>query len=382
MYRLESSFNGARLKSARQYNEMTIGDVAEAIGLTNQAISQFENNKAVPKTENIFGLCNLLGFPREYFFEEDKLNKSTNYTYFRSLLSTSKKKQYAQIEKVKLLTKIFEAIEQFINFPEYKLEFNGLINPEEMADFVRQEWNLGVGPIVNIIDTMEQNGIIISSTFEKSYDIDAYSRVEVINKRTVPIVILGHERTAFRQQFNAAHELGHVLTDGFFDIDELSKLEYKNMEQLMNEFAGALLIPKDMYLKDLLSRGKTDFMFYVELKKKYRVSAAALIVRAHQLGAITMNQYQYLMKQRGQNDFIKEEPYDRDTPVTRPRYLKHAMKLIIENKKVSGDTFMETLASLNVTLHKEMVEQLLGLEVGYLGRYDKASEIILSYNIT
>jgi Zn-dependent peptidase ImmA (M78 family)/DNA-binding XRE family transcriptional regulator len=382
MFRLESSFNGARLKSARQYNKMTIGEVAEAIGLTNQAISQFENNKAVPKTENIFSLSNLLNFPREYFFEEDILNKSTNYTYFRSLSSTSKKNQNAQIEKVKLLAKIFEAIEQYINFPEFKLEYSGSINPEEMAEYVRQHWKLGNGPIYNIIDIMEQNGIIISSTFEKSSDIDAYSRVEVINKRTVPIVILGHERTAFRQQFNAAHELGHVITDGFFDIDEFSKLEYKNMEQLMNEFAGALLIPKDMYLKDLSSKGKTDFMFYVELKKKYRVSAAALIVRAHQLGAITVNQYQYLMKQRGQKDFIKEEPYDKDTPVTRPRYLKHAMKLIIENKKISGDTFMETLSSLNLTLHKEMVEQLLGLELGYLGRYDKAGDIILSYNIT
>ncbi len=377
MYRLESSFNGARLKSARQYNEMTIGEVAEFVGLTNQAISQFENNKAEPKPENIFSLCNLLGFPREYFFEEDNAYKSTNYTYFRSLSTTSKKSQNAQIEKVKLFAKVFEGIEHYVNFPEFKLKNDNLIEPEEMAELVRKEWNLGNGPIYNIIDVMEQHGVIISTTFEKSNNIDAYSRVEIINKRTIPIVILGHEKNVFRQQFNAAHELGHILTDGFFDIEELSKLEYRNMEQHMNEFAGALLIPKDMFLKDLLTKGKTDFKFYVDLKKKYRVSAAALIVRAHQLGAISINQYQYLMKQRAQNGFIKEEPYDKETPIIRPRYIKHAMTLIRDNKKISGDTFLETLSSLNVTLHKEMVEQLLRLEDGFLGRNDKAGEIVL-----
>jgi Zn-dependent peptidase ImmA (M78 family)/DNA-binding XRE family transcriptional regulator len=377
MYRLESSFNGARLKSARQYNEMTIGDVAKAVGLTNQAISQFENNKTEPKAENLFSLCNLLGFPREYFFEKDDSKESNNYTYFRSLSTTTKKSQNAQVEKVKIFAKIFKGIEQYVNFPEFKLQINELMEPEEMAEFVRREWNLGDGPIYNIIDVMERHGIIITTTFEESSNIDAYSRVEFINEKIVPIVILGHEKNAYRQQFNAAHELGHILTDGYFDIDELSKLEYRNMEQHMNEFAGALLIPKSMYLKDLMTKGKTDFTFYSELKKKYRVSAAALIVRAHQLGAISVNQYQYLMKQRAQNGFIKEEPYDKETPIIKPRYIKHAMKIIRDDKNICGDVFLDTLSNLKLTLHKAMVERLLGLEDGFLGRENNGGEIIL-----
>ena len=77
MAKLELSFNGARLKAARQYNSMTIGEVAEALSVSSQSISQFENNKAEPKLENVFLLSNLLGFPKEYFYEYENTNVTT-----------------------------------------------------------------------------------------------------------------------------------------------------------------------------------------------------------------------------------------------------------------------------------------------------------------
>lgn len=56
----------------------------------------------------------------------------------------------------------------------------------------------------------------------------------------------------------------------------------------MNRFAGALLIPEEMLQDDLRGNGKLDIRYYIELKKKYRVSAHALIVCANQIGAITV----------------------------------------------------------------------------------------------
>lgn len=100
MIRIESSFNGARLKKARQFNALTIGEVAEAIGVSNQAISQFENNKAEPKTENLFQLVNLLGFPKEYYFEKDIINVTVGSTYFRSMSSTSKKIKKLRLKRL------------------------------------------------------------------------------------------------------------------------------------------------------------------------------------------------------------------------------------------------------------------------------------------
>jgi len=370
MTMLESSFNGARLKAARQYNAMTISDVAEALMVSNQSISQFENNKTEPRQENLFTLSNLLGFPREYFYERDEKEITVGNTYFRSLASTSKKDRSAQVEKVRLLAKIYEGIQKYIVFPEFNLELKENLAPEELAEYVRNSWELGQKPIYNLIDVMEKHGIVITTAFENNNDIDAYSHVEYMDKKTVPIVVLGYERNVFRQQFNAAHELGHILTDGIYELDELSKADYRDMEKYMNQFAGALLIPGQMLRQDLLGNGKTDIKLYIELKKKYRVSAQALIVRANQLEIITVNQYQYLMKQVAQNNYRKCEPYDRETPLIYPRYLIQAMKLIKIDKKISGSTFMDLLKSMRVSLHKEMVEKLLNLDEGFLADDD------------
>lgn len=366
MSMLESSFNGARLKAARQYNGMTISEVAQALHITNQSVSQFENNKVDPKNENVFLLSNLLGFPREYFYESDNLEVTIGNTYFRSLASTSKKERNSQVEKVRLLVKIYEGIQTYIRFPQFDLEQQDSTNPEELAKYVRGKWGLENKPIYNLIDIMEKHGIIISNAFEKNSSIDAYSHVEVLGKQMVPIVVLGYETNIFRQQFNAAHELGHILTDGMYELEELSKAEYRDMEKFMNQFAGALLMPKDLLLNDLMGRWKLDISYYIELKKKYRVSAQALIVRANQIGAITANQYQYLMKQMSHNNYRKNEPLDDSYPLIFPRYLKHAMNLILKEKRISGDAFMEVLKSQGVSLKKGMVEKLLNLDEGFL----------------
>lgn len=374
---MKSSFNGARLKFARQYNTLTIGEVAEKIGVSTQAVSQFENNKTEPKTENLFQIVNLLGFPKEFYFEEDRTDIKVGTTYFRSMASTSKKDQKSQIEKVKLLGIIYNCIEKFISFPKFNLRCSSIYDLEKLAQEVREQWELGDGPIPNIIDVMERNGVIISSTFEENDKIDAYSQVWMMGREAVPLVVLGHEKNFFRQQFNAAHELGHIITDGVYDIEEMSKLDYRNMENQMNYFAGALLIPKEKYLRDLCSRRKTDYQFYLELKRKYKVSAAALVVRANQLGAISANQYQYIMKQRSVRGYIKEEPYDKEISAFKPRYLKQAMKMIVHDNKISGDEFMD---ELGISLSKSMVEKLLGLDEGYLGRNGKEAPIALFSN--
>lgn len=374
---LESSFNGARLKAARQYNAMTIGDVAQALDVSNQSISQFENNKTEPKLENIFLLSNLLGFPKEYFYERDDANVTMGNTYFRSLASTSKKERNAQVERVKLLSKIYFAIQNYITFPEFDLKMQADKTPEELADYVREKWELGRKPIYNLIDVMEKHGVVITNAFEENKDIDAYSHVEIIERKAVPIVILGYETNIFRQQFNAAHELGHILTDGQYELEELSKAEYRDMEKFMNRFAGALLIPEEMLRDDLRGNGKLDIRYYIELKKKYRVSAQALIVRANQIGAITANQYQYLMKQMSQHGYRTNEPLDDAYQLILPRYLKQAMTMIKRDKKVSGNEFMHMLKTMQLSLHKSMVERLLNLEEGFLVDEISGGEVLL-----
>lgn len=380
MMEVKAGFNGARLKAARLYRGLTIADVASMSDVSKQAISQFENGKTEPKLETLMRLTQVLLFPREYFYEKTQKKISIGDTYFRSLASTTNKERLIQIECVKLLVAIYKAIDEYIAFPKlnlYTVPENFDFDMERLAREVRSYWKLGNKKIPNIINVLETNGVIVNTRFTNGKKIDAYSQIERIDNETIAVIILGDDKeNAFRRNFSAAHELGHLLLDDFFDIEGMSKLEYKEMEDMMNRFAGALLVPEQVYRLELQTNLKTELNFYIELKQKYGVSAAALIVRARQLGELSINQYQYLMKQLSQKGYRTCEPYDRETKQMKPRYLKEAIKMIIEEDKVSGREFLETLSLNGMTLSEDIVENILNLEHGYLSMNDAMGDVL------
>lgn len=374
-------FNGERLKSARLFNKMTISELAENVAVSKQAISQYETNKSEPKLEVLLKLISVLGFPREYFYQSEKKKMAFGDTYFRSLAATSNKERMAQIERVRLFANIVNTIAEYIEFPSlslYELKDSEEIDVEALAESVRQSWGIPENqPIRNIIDEMERHGIVVTDVFTDSAKIDAYSQVMQIEKKPMAIVILGTDKeNAFRRNFSAAHELGHILLDDYFNVNDLTKLEYKEMEDTMHRFAGALLIPREAYTNDLMTTSKVDLNLYIQLKRKYHVSAAALIVRAKNLDIITQNQYQYLMKQLSQKGYRTAEPFDKETPLIKPRYIKQAMKMIIEEDGVTGSDFLNTLQGNNITLSSGLVENILNLPKGYLNRNDDEKEVI------
>ena len=74
-------FNASRLIEARTYNNITGEDLAQAIGVKKQAISQFENEKAFPEYDTACKISEALHFPIQYFFEENynkRKNRSKN----------------------------------------------------------------------------------------------------------------------------------------------------------------------------------------------------------------------------------------------------------------------------------------------------------------
>lgn len=378
--KIKTGFNGERLKAARLYKGLTIADVSNMADVSKQAISQFETGKTEPRLETLLKIIQILQFPREYFYEGQDEEVCVGDTYFRSLASTTNKERMMQIECVKLLVAIYKCINEYITFPKlnlYQVPEDFDLDIEKLAKEVREYWGLGNKKIPNLINVLEMNGIIVNTRFMNGDKIDAYSQVERVNGENIAVIILGDDKeNAFRRNFSAAHELGHLLLDDFYDVEDMSRLEYKEMEDTMNQFAGALLIPEEEYRLELKTNTKTELNFYIELKKKYGVSAAALIVRARQLGEISVNQYQYLMKQLSQKGYRRCEPYDKETKQMKPLYLKTAMKMIIEEDEVSGREFLETLSMQGTTLSEQIVENILNLEEGYLRMHDVVADIV------
>ena len=325
-------FNGERLKNARLYRGKTITDLADETGISKQAISQFENGKATPSIETLLKIMNVLKFPREYFRQVDE--DITVNTFFRALLTTSKKEQLVQVTRTKTLAKIYEFLEEYIDFPEFKIPQIDIenIDIEEITLELRDYWGLGVNPIGNIINVMEKNGIVVSSFKTNESKIDAFTQIHKVNNVERPFVVVGDDKeSAVRRQFSMAHELGHIiLHNNSIEVDELSREEYKMMEEEANNFAAAFLLPKESFLTDVMQY-PNKLEFYVELKRKWKVSISAMIIRAFKLNAITHNQYQYLMKQLSKKGWRVKEPLDDLIVTPKPVLLKKSIDMLITN---------------------------------------------------
>ena len=61
------------------------------------------------------------------------------------------------------------------NFGNIDIEALDLIAIEEIANELREYWKLGEGPIVNLIDVLQENGIVITKLKINNKKIDGFS---------------------------------------------------------------------------------------------------------------------------------------------------------------------------------------------------------------
>jgi Zn-dependent peptidase ImmA (M78 family)/DNA-binding XRE family transcriptional regulator len=367
---LERQFNGSRLREGRIYRGFTITDLADNLGVSKQMISKYENDKAVPTFESLLQISQLLKFPKEYFYE-NAIEVKTGNTYFRSLLTTGKKEREMQHDRVKYLTIIRSLLEEYVDFPELDVpDFTerDTENVEEIAERLRESWGLGDKPVKDIVYLLETKGFVISSLNLDKKSIDAFGSQHEVNGKQYYSIVLGNDKNSFyRRQFDVAHELGHkVLHDPYMNLDDLSKEEFKQIEQEANDFAAAFLLPKDSFYRDVTIH-PNDLMYYKTLKKKWCVSIGAMVMRAYKLGVISDGTYQYMQRSISQKGWRTKEPLDDIKDMRDPVSMKQAVELLIENNYITGDEFMYKLSDhYGLSLYREEVEELLGLEEGYL----------------
>lgn len=382
MSMIRAQFNGERLKAARRFNKLTLAELAEKVNVSKQMLSKYEKDLSQPSAEVIMQLESSLGFPRKFFYEKSMYSNSIGNTYFRSLSKATKKDIEAQKLRVDFLEPIFKLIDDYIELPSANVPtFNADVDIEEAAKKLREEWNLGNGPIKNIVELLEVNGLIVSTSKMNIQEIDAYTQTRKINNRNVYFVILGNDKGSyFRRQFDGAHELGHiVLHEPNLDISTLTSEQEKQIEAEANQFASAFLLPEETFTRDV-SIMPTNLEHYLFLKKKWHVSVGAMVRRAYSLNLITSAQYTTLQRKMSTKGWRTLEPYDENYSPTKPVLLSEAIKVLLDNNIFNGVTLLTTLADqYELSIHPDMFENLIGLANGTLEKYyPKKKGLVLS----
>ena len=377
----QRKFNGERLRNARIYNGISLTELAEKADIKKQSISLYENGKNTPDYERVWTLARILGFPYDYFFQEDKVKAFTETTYFRSQATATKKDRAAQSIKLEYVAQMYETLWNYIEFPTYKnpqIDFIGYDDPldcesqeaidemEAVACEVRECWKIPNGPVKDLQYVLEQNGILVTGFSTNEEKIDAFSQRTIVDCAEVFLIAVAlGSRPECRLRFDMAHELGHIVLHPWSeDIDSLSKEEFKARERQANMFASAFLLPRDSFSKDV-SQYPTDLKFYLFLKKKWKVSVQAMMYRARQLNIISANQYQYMVRQISKNGWRIKEPDDVPGALNESIF-QGAIDLLFDNKILTPKSLLADFKRHGVVLYPEMIEELLHLREGTL----------------
>lgn len=375
--KIESKFNGERLREARRYRGLTITELADKLNVTKQMISKYENNKSAPPLESSFILMKELGFPREFFYSADLFTYKDEGTYFRSHLTAIQKEKEPTTYDKKYIAIIRDFLGQYVDFPEDDtyIDFEDF-SVEECAMELRKKWGIFDEPISNMMRLMEEKGFVISIT-QNDYDkLDASGGIAEVNNYCYKIVMIEGENCSFyRQQFSLAHELGHWVIDyGTGDPQELSKEAYKEMEKRSNSFASNFLLPKQAFIYSTKNLDLSSLESYLVLKKLWFVSLGTLVMRTRSLNLITADEYIKLQKQINYRKWKRTEPYDDTKLIMKPIALKQAIELLVDNNIIEPQQIATNIyKKYGMLLPVDMIEKICCLKRGYLSSHNMPS---------
>jgi Zn-dependent peptidase ImmA (M78 family)/transcriptional regulator with XRE-family HTH domain len=281
--------------------------VAQRAGLTPPALSQFESGAARPAAATQDRLSTVLEVPTA-FFALPLLD--THEGFFRSLRRTAvadRRRARAVAHIAHDLATCGGAAARIPPPSVPRISVTTVGNDGEDVDRIAAEvrtvWGIPRGPIANVVELLESHGVIVTRLPLGSTDVDAFS----LPFSDRPIVVLGVEKNdRARSRFDAAHELGHLVLHGeqVWGMPET--------ERQAHRFAASFLMPAQDIADQLPQR--TDWPRLFELKRRWQVSLAALLMPARSLGCMAEGDYLTAVKASSARGWRRLEPVPLGAP--------------------------------------------------------------------
>jgi Zn-dependent peptidase ImmA (M78 family)/transcriptional regulator with XRE-family HTH domain len=324
-----------RLKEGREAQGWTMTELADRIEVSRQAVSQYELGTKQPTSETMFKIAGELKLPISYFTTERPNGGRSGTVFFRSFMSRKKTDNKRYEIRKRWVGQIANCLGEFVDFPRVDLPSI----PEPLGDYqddeieaiaakCRRHWGLGDGPISNIVALLESKGIVVNRS-KLVPNVFGFSCWHADQR---PFVFLGDAKgSAVRSRFDAAHELAHILLHQGITQEQLEDpVQLKKIEREAHRFAGAFLLPATSFPFEVFHHSLGHF---IDLKRRWRTSIAAMIVRCEQLGIFDEDRVLRFRKQMGR--FRKIEPLDVGVdaiPFERPTLLAKSLTLLLKHR--------------------------------------------------
>jgi Zn-dependent peptidase ImmA (M78 family)/transcriptional regulator with XRE-family HTH domain len=353
-----SAFNHHMVTLARDARGLTQAELSARLNLGQGTLSKFETGFANPTEEFVADLAEVLGFPTSFFYEPGRPYGLPPLHYRRrkklsakSLARIVAEMNIRRMHLAKLLVSFGSRTNAFIpelDRDEYHGKGRGVLTVDDVARLVREAWMVPSGPIENMVDLLESNGgVVIPCDFGTDL-LDAMSqRIE-----GMPVMFFVNvDAPADRVRHTLAHELGHMV------LHTVTLKSDEEMEDEADVFAGAFLLPANE-----IKLRRFDLRQLANLKGYWKVSMAAIAVRANRLKAITPYQSKMFWIEMSRLGYRKREP--NEPPKEYPKLLRQMVAFHIKKLGYSISE-MARLLQLGVDEFQHMyrTEMLEGPEV-------------------
>jgi Zn-dependent peptidase ImmA (M78 family)/DNA-binding XRE family transcriptional regulator len=293
---------GRRLKSARLMKRLTMDELSKLTNgeVSKPNISKYEAGKMMPSSKVHIALAKALGMDFEYFFRPVTV-QITRQADYRKKSKLSKGDENAINEEVKDKAERYLEIEDTLGINmkfDYDLSDIVVSNRNDVKRIVariRKDWNLGLGPLSNIIDLLESHGVrVIEIEAPDTFD----GMCIFVNEE--PVIVLNKHYTVERKRFTILHEFGHSVMRMSDDLSE------KDREALCHYFAGEMLLSSEVLYQVFGTRINKVFLNEVgHLQTQFGISIDAIFHRLKDEHILNETLYSQFYKRKNKNPKLK-----------------------------------------------------------------------------
>ena len=297
---------GERLKRARDAAGLSMLTLGKQAGVSAPMIQKYERDESMPSSSVLIQLAKALNVRTEFFFRPNHIQLAE--VEYRKRASTPQKVlKRITADVLDQAERWFELKNLWPEFPvpEFSLlrcvpeQIVSLEAVERLSEAVRNEWQLGMNPIPDLIDLLESKGILVIVSAEAHDNKFDGLQAQIEGQ---PVLVVSSQWSGCRQRFTLAHELGHLLMHGRLsaEVDE---------ERACNRFASSLLLPAVGARKHLgVKRHSVDWKELYLLKQEYGLSMGAILYRCKDLDILTDAQYKRHFFDYSAKGWRKAEP--------------------------------------------------------------------------
>lgn len=322
---------GERFKSARLMNGFSLQDLADAIDnkVSRQALHRYEKGEVIPDAEKIHLLSEALNVSFDYFFRSTKVELGE--VEYRKLSKMPQKEAAMINEKTKEYLSRYLELEEILGLPnefEHPLKDFPVVTEykhvNQVANILRDKWELGKGPIFNIVELLEDKKIKVVK-LDVAEDFDG---LQTFVNGNIPVIAYNIRKAnkPDRIRFTLLHELAHLLL-------KFGNLTEKEKETLCHQFSGAMLLPEETIKEELgAHRNKLSTLELGNIKKQYGISMQAIVMRAKACGIINdhyTKQFFFFMKQM---NWKVDEPVEYEGAEESNRFEQLLFRALIEDQ--------------------------------------------------